>query len=73
MAMRNIGPVTRQWLAQIEIHDLDDLRQVGPVEAYRFLVAKGHPENQNLLYALIGAVTDRDWHEIAEEHREPKV
>lgn len=68
--MRNIGPVTRRCLSEIDIHTLDDLRQVGAIEAHRFLVAKGHPENRNLLYALIGAETDRDWREIARDHEE---
>ncbi len=68
--MRNVGPVTRRWLAEIDIHTSDDLRQVGAVETYRFLVAKGHPENMNLLYSLIGAETDKDWREIARDHEE---
>ena len=65
--MRNIGPTSRRWLAEIDIRTLEDLRQVGAVAAYRFIKAR-YPKQAslNLLWGLEGAVRDIDWRELTE-------
>ena len=35
--MKNIGPVSRKWLADIGIYTLEELRHVGAIAAYRFI------------------------------------
>lgn len=35
--MKNIGPVSRKWLAEIGIYTLEELRHVGAIAAYRFI------------------------------------
>lgn len=66
--MRNIGPVSRRWLAEIEIYTRDDLQQVGAVAAYRH-IKESYPQraNRNLLWALLGAELDQDWRVIPTE------
>ena len=51
--MRNIGPKSKQWLASIGVHTLDDVASLGVVETYKRVKA-AYPEkvSLNLLYAL---------------------
>ena len=51
--MRNIGPKSKQWLASIGVHTLDDVASLGVVETYK-RVRAAYPEkvSLNLLYAL---------------------
>ncbi len=67
--MRNLGPKSRAWLAQLGIQDLDALRRHDPYRVYARLLESGVPANLNLLYALIGAVEDRDWREVQRTER----
>src|SRR5688572_9404364 len=32
--IRNLGPVSMQWMEAIDVHSLDDLRELGSVDAY---------------------------------------
>jgi DNA transformation protein len=66
----NLGPKSKQWLAKIGLHTLEDLKAIGARTAYDRVVAAGHPANLNLLYGLIGAVQNRHWREVAIEIRE---
>lgn len=67
--MRNLGPKSRAWLADLGIRDLDALRRTDPFTVYARLKAQGVPVSLNLLYALIGAVEDRDWREVQRAER----
>ena len=67
--MRNLGPRSRTWLARQGVHDLDGLRRHDPFRLYARLLAGGVPANLNLLYALIGAIEDRDWREVQRSDR----
>jgi DNA transformation protein and related proteins len=59
--LRNLGPRCAKWLAQIEIHDENDLRAIGAATAYRELVQRGIVKpHRMLLYALGGALMDLD-------------
>ncbi|MCG8368182.1 MAG: TfoX/Sxy family protein [Pseudanabaenales cyanobacterium] len=65
--MKNIGPVSQRWLAEIEIFTPKDLDTVGVVPAWIQLKAR-YPQKvtKNLLWALLGAQLDRDWRELPE-------
>ena len=67
--MRNLGPKSRGWLAEIGIHEPAQLQQRDPFEVYAQLRRHGVPANMNLVYALVGAVEDRDWREVKREDR----
>ena len=63
--LRNLGPATERMLAEVEIFNEEDLRRLGAVAAYRrlkFRFERG--VSLNALYAMEGALTDRDWREI---------
>jgi len=64
-ALPNIGKVTERWLHDIGIHDEEDLRRMGAVQAYRLIRAKEAAATPNLLYALHGALTGTPWNDLA--------
>lgn len=69
--MRNIGPVSRRWLAEIGVYSESDLHEVGSVKAYRMIKARnGKNGSLNLLWALEGAIQDIDWRDLSAEEKE---
>jgi DNA transformation protein and related proteins len=67
--LRNIGPRSAQWLADIGIHTVEDLERVGVEEAYFLIKAKGYNVSAVLLYALYGALHNLRWQDIPLETR----
>lgn len=65
--MKNIGPVTRKWLAEVGIYTIDDLREAGSIPTYKML-KEIYPErvSLNLLWGLEAAVREIDWRELTE-------
>ena len=70
LKLRNIGPKTADWLARIGIQDADALNELGAIVTYERLLDAGYPENLNCLWALEGAIQDRDFLDIARHERE---
>lgn len=66
--MRNIGPASARWLAEIGVTSLEELGRVGAVEAYR-RARELHPDkvSLNLLWALQGALMDLHWTDVPGE------
>ena len=68
--LRNLGPRCAAWLAQIGIHNEDDLRRVGAATAYRELVVREMVKpHRMLLYALGGALADVDCMRLSREQK----
>jgi len=68
--MRNIGPKSRAWLAEIDIHDIEEIRALGAVETYaRLRFRFGKAITRNMLHALAAAIADIDWRQLAPEHK----
>jgi TfoX-like protein len=67
----NIGPKSREWLASIGVHTMDDVVQIGVVETYKRVKA-AHPEkvSLNLLYGLQAALLDLPWTELPPDIKE---
>lgn len=63
--MRNLGPVMERLLREIDVHSAEDLAAMGAVEAWR-RIAFIHPRALNRigLYAMAGALLDRDWRDL---------
>jgi hypothetical protein len=63
--MKNMGPKSKEWLASVGIHTLDDVAALGVVETYRRVKA-AYPEkvSLNLLYGLQAAMLDIPWNEL---------
>jgi DNA transformation protein and related proteins len=70
VSLSGIGPATAAWLARAGFADAGALRKAGSVNAYLRCLQAGHPENLNLLWALEGALSGRDWREVARTERE---
>jgi DNA-3-methyladenine glycosylase I len=62
--LRNLGPATARWLAAIGVHTRRDLERLGAVEAYALLKGHGYRASLNLVYAIHGALNDRDWRRL---------
>lgn len=67
--LRNLGPKSQAMLEQAGIQSEDELRRVGAVVAYARTKAVCPHASLNLLWALEGALTGRDWREVAEADR----
>lgn len=67
--MRGLGKMSWNMLASIGIATPDALRARDPFEVYATLHRMKITRSLNMLYALIGAVEDKHWQEIARERR----
>jgi DNA transformation protein and related proteins len=68
-AMLNLGPKSRQWLAEVGVHDLEDLSTRDAVEVYLAVKSRQSQASVNLLYALAGAQQGVHWQVVAREQR----
>jgi len=69
--MKNIGPVSMQWLAEVGIYTIKDLRKAGSITTYKILKER-YPKtvSLNLLWGLEAAIRDIDWRELTEKDKE---
>ncbi len=69
--LENIGPKSAQWLEAVGIKTLDDLEELGAVEAYkRVKAAFPGRVSLNMLWGLQGALLDLPWNELPPEMKE---
>lgn len=68
-AMRNLGPKSLAMLAKAGIKQEAQLRRLGSVVAYARTKSVSPQASLNLLWALEGALTNRDWKVVAETDR----
>jgi DNA transformation protein len=66
--LRNLGPKSTHWLVSVGIASMDDLYDLGAVEAYRRVKA-AYPQqvSLNMLWGLQGAMLDLPWNELPPE------
>ena len=66
--MKRIGPTSREWLASVGIHTLDEVARLGVVETYK-RVRAAHPDkvSLNLLWGLQAALLEIPWQELPED------
>lgn len=68
LQLRNLGPRCAEWLAEIGIHDENDLRSVGAGAAYREIVIRGIVRPHRMrLYALGGTLLEMDCGKLPRE------
>lgn len=67
--LRNLGPASEKMLQKAGIVTVAQLQRIGSVTAYHAVVQAGAKPSLNLLWALEGALTQRDWKDIAREER----
>ncbi|WP_295802811.1 TfoX/Sxy family protein [uncultured Microbulbifer sp.] len=64
LQLKNLGLASVNILHSIGIRTLDDLRRVGPVEAFINIRGRGINASRVMLYALQGALLDVHWNDL---------
>ena len=64
LGLRNLGKTSAQWLHATGIHSLDQLRELGPVDAYRAVRARGFNASKALMFSIAGALQNVHWNEL---------
>ena len=67
--LRNLGATSAAWLREIGVHTKADLERLGPALAYSLVKSKQPRASLNLLWALAGAIRDKDWRELSEAEK----
>lgn len=69
-SLRNLGPKIARLLADVRIESEDDLRRIGPADAYaRLRFASDRPISLNALYAMHAALVGCDWRELSQAEK----
>lgn len=68
--LRNIGEKSAAWLEGIGVHSRADLEALGAAAAYRLIAEQQEATSANLLYALQGALEERDWRDFTAAEKE---
>ncbi|MCI5049723.1 MAG: TfoX/Sxy family protein [Rickettsiales bacterium] len=69
--LMNIGPKMVHYLSQVGIETIEDLKEIGPVEAFiRVSTLSKHLKNRMALYALYGALSDQNVNDLPDETKE---
>ena len=64
LQLKNLGLASVNILHSIGIRTLEDLRRVGPVEAFINIRSRGINASRVMLYALQGALLDVHWNDL---------
>ena len=67
--LRGLGPKSRDMLALVGITTAAELQASDPFTLYARIKTVDAKASLNLLYALIGAIENRDWREVAREDK----
>jgi len=69
-SLRNLGPKMARLLADVGIENEDDLRQIGPADAYaRLRFASDRTISLNALYAMHAALVGCDWRDLSQSDK----
>ena len=71
--LKNLGNTSINWLKTIGINSYDDLKKVGPVEAYTQIKQRHIKVSKVFLYALEGALTNTHWNDLPPNLKERLV
>ncbi|MFC1748258.1 TfoX/Sxy family protein [Pseudomonadota bacterium] len=67
--LRNLGKASASMLKKAGITTEEQLQNIGAARAYVTVKQTGCSPSLNLLWALEGALTDRDWKVVAKDNR----
>lgn len=67
--MRNLGKASSKMLMKAGIQSEDQLHAIGTIAAYVAVKRAGCSPSLNLLWAIEGALTNRDWKDISRDDR----
>ena len=69
-SLKGLGPRSEKALNAIGIFSREELEIIGPVQAFIKLGQLGHKNHSlNFLYAMVGALEDAHWNEIANNEK----
>ncbi len=69
--LKGLGPKSEKYLNEIGIYTKEELGEMGAVQAYIKLQKEGSIKpSMNFLYAMVGAIENVHWMEIAKSERE---
>ena len=68
-ALPNLGPASERMLHAAGIRTPAQLRALGAVRTFVAVRQAGQQPSLNLLWALEGALSDRDWKSVAQQER----
>ena len=69
--LRNIGPKSARMLEEIGVATIDDLRNLGSVNAYLKLQFSFPDQiSLNFLWAMQAGLQDRDWRDLSSDEKE---
>lgn len=69
-SLMNLGPKSGAWLRAVGIASIDDLRSIGPIDAY-CLVKQNYPRaSLNLLWAMDAGLRNKDWRSLTNHRKE---
>ena len=67
--LRGLGPKSREMLDRVGINTAAELQASDPFALYARIKTIDAKASLNLLYALIGAIEDRDWRDVARDDK----
>lgn len=67
--MRNLGPKSEAMLVAAGIHTPAQLEACGAVETFIALKQAGQAVSLNMLWAMEGALSNRDWRDVARDDK----
>lgn len=67
--LRNLGNSSQFMLAAAGIISVEQLREIGAASAFVAVKRTGCKPSLNLLWAIEGALSDRDWKDVAKTDR----
>jgi DNA transformation protein len=67
--LRGLGKKSEQTLAKVGVHGVAGLQAMGAIQAFIKLKQGGYNPSLNFLYALVGALEDRSWLDIAQHEK----
>ncbi|TVZ37788.1 DNA transformation protein [Alteromonadaceae bacterium 2753L.S.0a.02] len=73
IGLKNLGMASVNILHAIGVNSYDDLSQMGAVEAYRRIKARGIHVSKVMLYALQGALMDVHWNDLSPDLKKQLV
>ncbi|MEM9811037.1 MAG: TfoX/Sxy family protein [Pseudomonadota bacterium] len=68
--IRGLGPASERMLAEVGIPDVETLREIGAIDAYRRLRFRFEHASLNALYALVAGLDGRDWRDLTIAERQ---
>lgn len=71
--LKNLGATSINWLNAAGISNKRDLEAIGPVEAYTRVKRLNIKVSKVFLYALYGALHDREWQNLTEVEKNQLV